>query len=175
MKDPKSISLESVREGPLAFAFDLDFSVKALAREPLLEISPVRLEGEVAPIEGGFSLNGRVAYSGKLECSRCLEPYPFDTRDEFSLVLYKRPAANPEELSLKDEDLDVSFYDEPDLAVAPLVEERIQIAVPMKPLCREDCRGLCPRCGHDRNQSECGCEEQSMDPRWEALKKLKKA
>jgi len=60
------------------------------------------------------------------------------------------------------------------VSVAPIVEERIQIALPMKPLCREDCRGLCPQCGADRNVSPCSCVVEFIDPRWRALQVLKK-
>lgn len=175
MKDVHTISLEGVLDEPLAFAFDLAFSLRPLDREPLLDISRVKFEGEVARIEGGYSLDGRLAYGGMLECSRCLEPYPFSTKEDFTLVLYKRPDEQPKEVLLSDEDPDIYFYADLDLPVAPIVEERIQIAVPMKPLCREDCRGLCPHCGHDLNAGPCGCTVEPIDPRWAALKKLKKA
>jgi uncharacterized protein len=175
MNTENRLSLEGVFEEPQSFGFDLSFSTLALDREPLLEISPVRFEGEVVRIEGGYSLDGHLSYAGRLECSRCLAPYPFDEDQEFSLLLYKRPAPSSEEVALTDEDLDVWFYDDPEVPVAPIAEERIQIAVPMKPLCREDCRGLCPRCGQDLNEGPCGCTVQSIDPRWEALQQLKKA
>ncbi|HTD53290.1 MAG TPA: hypothetical protein VK780_09715, partial [Thermoanaerobaculia bacterium] len=92
---PDVLSLEKVLDEPVAFAFDIPFSAPALEREPLLEISPVRLEGEIERIEGGFSLEGRLAYTGRLECSRCLVPYAFDENQRFSLVLYPRPALAP--------------------------------------------------------------------------------
>ena len=176
MKSDQILSLEGILDEPQAFEFDLSFPLPELDREPLLELSPVRFEGEVVRIEGGYSLDGRLAYTGRLECSRCLASYPFEEEQDFSLVLYKRrPAPSAEEVPLTDEDLDVWFYDDPQVPVAPIVEERIQIAVPMKPLCREDCRGLCARCGCDLNQGVCGCTVKPIDPRWEALKTLKKA
>jgi len=174
MKAPGTISLDAVLDEPVAFAFELPFSAEALDREPLLEVSPVLLTGQVERIEKGFSLDARMDYSGKLECSRCLSPYPFRNSEDFSLVLRKRPAPGGEEVALRSEDLDEYFYDDPALSVVPIVEERIQIAVPMKPLCREDCRGLCPRCGADRNLTACGCVVETLDPRWEALRVLKK-
>ena len=175
MKTENTLSLEGVVGEPQPFDFDLSFSVPRLDREPLLDISPVRFEGEVERIEGGYSLAGHLEYSGHLECSRCLASYPFEEDQDFTLVLYKRQPSTADEIALTDRDLDVWFYDEPEVAVAPIVEERIQIAVPMKPLCREDCRGLCARCGEDLNQGVCGCDAQPVDPRWEALKQLKKA
>ena len=70
-------------------------------------------------------------------------------------------------------DLDVLYYDEPVVALSPIAEERVQMAFPMKPLCREDCKGLCVVCGKDLNQGPCACAPETFDPRWEALKALK--
>ncbi len=59
------------------------------------------------------------------------------------------------------------------LETDPLLLEQLQLNVPMKPLCRPDCQGLCPTCGADRNEDACSCEERSADPRWAALAALK--
>jgi uncharacterized protein len=87
-------------------------------------------------------------------------------------VLYpRRPAGEEQELERKD--LDVLFYDEPVVRLAPIAEERVQMALPMKPLCRPDCRGLCPGCGKDLNLGPCACAREGIDPRWEALRDLR--
>ena len=174
MKQPNTLSLDAVLHEPLPFAFELSFSAAALDREPLLEISPVRLEGEVSRIEKGFAFDARIAYGGRLECSRCLASYSFQAQENFSLILKKRPAPTGEEVPLDSEDLDAYFYDDSVVSVAAIAEERIQMTVPMKPLCKEDCRGLCPLCGEDWNVADCGCALESADPRWEALRRLKK-
>ena len=175
MNRPAHIPLDAVIDEPLAFEFVLPFSLKALDREPLLEISPVRLPGRVSRIEAGFSLEARVVFTGRLECSRCLSGYPFALDEAFSLLLYKRPEMPAGEKEIDREDLDVSFYDAEMLPVAPIAEERIQLAIPMKPLCREECLGLCPQCGQDRNLSPCDCRNEAVDPRWGALKEFRKA
>jgi len=169
MKHPEHIALDSVLEEPVDFAFELPLEVATLDREPLLDLSPVRLEGKISRIEEGFRLEARCHFQGKLECSRCLEPYPFALDEPFSLVLYPRKAGLPDVRELERKDLDASFYEGAELAVAPLAEERVQMAIPMKPLCREECLGLCPRCGQNRNLGPCGCSEESPDPRWAAL------
>jgi uncharacterized protein len=174
MKPVQSLSLETVVDEPLRFDFELPFTVDALDREPLVSISPARMEGEVTRVEGGHSLSARLTWSGQLECSRCLAPYPFANEEDFSLVLYPRRPIAETEIAMDREDFDAYFYDDPVVPVAPIAEERIQMAVPMKPLCREDCRGLCPRCGSDLNVSECQCVVDEVDPRWQALQLLKK-
>jgi uncharacterized protein len=169
MKRSNHIDLSSVREEPVPVAFEIPFSLEALDREPLLEISPVRLEGVVSRIEGGFALDARCAFEGKLECSRCLAAYPFASDEAFALVLYKRTPGSPDVRELARDDLDVAFYEGEEMDVTPLAEERVQMSLPMKPLCREDCRGLCSRCGADRNLGPCGCATDEVDPRWAAL------
>src|SRR5262245_28637507 len=169
MKRPNHIDLSSVTEEPVPVAFEIPFSLEALDREPLLEISPVRLGGTISRIEGGLALDARCAFEGKLECSRCLAAYPFASDEPFTLLLYKRAAGSPDVRELTRDDLDVTFYEGDDIDVTPLAEERVQMSIPMKPLCREDCRGLCPRCGADRNLKSCDCASDDPDPRWAAL------
>jgi uncharacterized protein len=174
MKAGPNLSLEAIVDEPLRFDFEVPFAADELAREPLADISSAHIAGEVTRVEGGYSLSAWLSWVGKLECSRCLAPYDFVEEEEFSLLLYRRAPVAEAELSLDKDDLDAYFYDEPIVPVAPIVEERIQIAIPMKPLCREDCRGLCPQCGGDRNVSECNCVVEFIDPRWRALQLLRK-
>lgn len=173
MKDPNQIALDAVPAGePLAFEFDVPFTLAALDREPLLAISPVRLQGSITRVEGGFALEARYAFQGLLECSRCLAPYAFEADEPFSLLLYERGPRLPDVRELSPDDLDVSYYEGDLLPVPPIAEERVQMAIPMKPLCREDCPGLCAQCGRDRNLGPCGCATETADPRWNALKDL---
>jgi uncharacterized protein len=174
MSSEASLTLDTITDEPLRFDFELPFSLEALDRDVLVSIEPARIGGEVSRVEGGYSLGARLAWRGSLECSRCLAPYDFVHDERFSLLLYPRTPVDSPELLLAREDLDASFYDDPVVPVAPIVEERIQMAIPMKPLCREDCRGLCPQCGADLNVSECSCVFEEIDPRWRALQLLKK-
>jgi len=174
MKPVESLSLETIVDEPLRFDFELPFTLEGLDREVLVAISPARIAGEVTRVEGGHSLSARLTWSGQLTCSRCLAPYPFQHEEEFSLVLYPRRPIAQTEIEMDREDFDAYFYDDPVVPVAPIAEERIQMTVPMKPLCREECRGLCPRCGSDLNLSECDCVFDEVDPRWHALALLKK-
>src|SRR5262245_15801458 len=170
---PGTASLDAVQDEPLKFAAPLSVGVAAFDREPLLAISPLEISGEVSRIDGGYALTARLAYGGELECSRCLAAYPFQEDETFSLVLYPRRPAATDEVELAKDDLDALFYDEPTVPLAPIAEERVQMALPMKPLCRPDCKGLCAECGKDLNQGPCACAHEAVDPRWEALKALK--
>ena len=175
MKHENALSLEPVMDEPVPFEAELDVPLSAIDREPLLSVSPLSLAGEVRRIEGGYSLDARVAYSGQLECSRCLAAYPFQEGEAFTLLLYPSSRRPTEEVELSAGDLDVLYYDEPVVPLSPIAEERVQMALPMKPLCRPDCRGLCPNCGEDLNSlnGPCGCVRDTVDPRWDALKALR--
>ena len=173
MRRPDSLSLESVQNEPVRFACELPVGAAAIDREPLVALAPLELTGEVSRVEGGYALTARLVYGGELECSRCLAPYPFREDEAFSLVLYPRARQTAAEVELERGDLDVLYYDEPELALRPIAEERVQVGLPMKPLCRADCKGLCAGCGNDLNQGSCGCATETIDPRWEALKALK--
>ena len=98
MNAPANFSLEAIVDEPLRFEFEIPFSTEELGREPLLDISPARIAGEVVRVEGGHSLSARLSWKGKLECSRCLGPYDFSDDEEFSLLLYQRAPVTEGEL-----------------------------------------------------------------------------
>ena len=84
----------------------------------------------------------------------------------------KADRSDPEDgLELSAEDLDVLYYDDLVVPFDPLVEEQVQLELPLKALCRDDCRGLCPMCGADRNLAPCACKPPS-DERWKSLRTL---
>jgi uncharacterized protein len=89
------------------------------------------------------------------------------------LLLRDAPQPREGEHELEEEDLGVVHVEGETFDTGPLLREQLQLGVPMKPLCREDCRGLCPQCGADRNRGDCDCKDDWVDPRWAALADLK--
>lgn len=184
MAEPR-ILLEGAREKPLEFFGETTFSVDSLGGTPLVAISPVAMRGVITHLEPEYLVEAEVGFSGELDCGRCLETYPFAEKLPIHLRLRKRPApparpekargrAEPEEeVELGPEELDVVFYDQPVLPLDDIAREQVLMAIPMKPLCREECLGLCPTCGKDWNTGGCGCEKLAVDPRLEILKSLK--
>ncbi|HYD47089.1 MAG TPA: DUF177 domain-containing protein [Terriglobales bacterium] len=115
---------------------------------------------------------GRIAGKVIGHCARCLEPYPFDLAADCSLIVVPKPDVS-EEAELADEDLNLSFYQGDEIDLSPLIREQLILALPTKPLCSEDCQGLCPQCGINRNQQSCDCSDQGGDPRLAVLRNLK--
>jgi len=135
---------------------------------------------------------GDVEGSVTVACSRCVAPVhvPFSEklrvtfvpRDEISLDdaeagsdtdKHKHKDKDKDaEVELSEDELDVFPYEGEAIDLEPLLREQLILAVPFAPLCREDCKGLCPQCGIDRNFATCNCEGP-LDPRFAALKGLK--
>ena len=105
-------------------------------------------------------------------CARCLEEYTFQLGKDFFIVLVPR-ANMPEEVELSGDELDLSFYEGDQVDLSPLVREQIILALPTRPLCRDDCKGLCASCGVNLNTQACSCTVSGGDPRLAVLRTLK--
>lgn len=105
-------------------------------------------------------------------CSRCLESFPSRVAASVGVHLIPRPATGGDSNELGEDDLDTDFYVNDQLDLDRLIEAETTLALPMKPLCRTDCRGLCPVCGANRNLTPCACAERRPDPRLAALKQF---
>ncbi|MBI5187527.1 MAG: DUF177 domain-containing protein, partial [Nitrospirae bacterium] len=69
-------------------------------------------------------------------------------------------------------ELDMGFYSGEELELLDLIKEQVMLNLPMKPLCSDSCKGICPQCGTDLNEGNCGCSREDIDPRLEVLKRL---
>ena len=116
---------------------------------------------------------GRVQAVLRLTCSRCLDPFEVDN-DLTVDLLYLPHSANQGEAEheITEDDLSTAFYRDDQIDLVQMVREQFQLAVPMKPLCRDDCRGLCPVCGTNLNERRCTCDTRWHDPRLAALEGL---
>lgn len=176
-----TLDLERVaQDGPQEFSAAVNLRTEDLDRIELDRISPVRVEGVVdtGDRENEFVVSGTIAYEGDLNCSRCLDPYPFAVHSDFTLRFVPRPGSPDEsedegELELAGGALEEEYYEEPRIDLGPLVVEQVQLTIPMKPLCEESCLGLCPLCGTNRNRGPCECAAEESDPRWDALRGIR--
>ena len=149
------------------------------ANELPLEDTEVRL-AEQAEVRGRIRRAGKeVELQGKLHtkieaaCDRCLRPVELLIDTEFNERFVRVVSwAAEEQHELQAEDLNIAVFDGEGIELDELVREELLLALPVNVLCREDCQGLCPVCGIDRNLSNCQCESDTVDSRWQKLKEL---
>ena len=138
-------------------------------------VSPVVLDLEVHKDKEKFRLVGQARAELELSCSRCLEPFRLPVDSAFDVrYLPASEMATEEERELQDEDVETSYYRDDRIDLNELLREQFYLALPMKPLCVDDCRGLCSQCGTNLNTGACGCAPAWEDPRLAPLKSLMK-
>jgi uncharacterized protein len=119
-------------------------------------------------------LTGEVSTTLDSACARCLEPVVQEVDRKFDLLY--RPLgvdAGREEISVTSAEAEISYYQGESLLLEDVVREQVLLALPLRVICREDCKGLCPHCGKNLNLEQCSCAEPMEDPRWAALKEIR--
>ena len=136
--------------------------------------SPVKLAFEIYKDKSTFRLVGRTDTTLDVRCSRCLEPMVVPVDAAFDLR-YQPHATNTGEgeREIEEDDLTTAFYQNDEIDLGQLMREQFYLALPMKPLCSEDCKGLCSVCGTNLNTSTCDCKREFEDPRFDALRELR--
>lgn len=137
--------------------------------DPSWRLDAVSLQ--IDPDGVDVSVHGSVGATIPQTCSRCLESFPARVEASVDVRLVPRPAT-ADNIELGADDLDVDFYENDVLDLDRVVETETTLALPMKPLCRDDCRGLCPACGGNRNVVQCSCAARAPDPRLAPLRDL---
>ncbi len=119
-------------------------------------------------------VSGDLSTTLEVLCARCLEPVSLDVKHDFDLLYRPQGSdAGQQELSVTAADAEIGYYSGEGLLLDEAIREQVLLAVPLKALCREDCQGLCPQCGANRNREQCGCEKPQLDPRLNALKEIR--
>jgi uncharacterized protein len=167
------LDLSRMREAHGRVERTISPSVLGAEDEPYTVAAPVSLAFDIDKDGQQFHLVGTVKAVLSLDCGRCLETYAFPVDASFD-VLYLPHAENAGEgeVEVEDDDLTTAYYGDDQIDLAQLVREQFYLAIPMKPLCREECRGLCPECGTNRNTGSCDCVQAWTDPRLDGLKGL---
>ena len=151
---------------PEQFGKDEEFAV----------VAPISLAFDIFKDKQQFRLVGQVRTTLELNCSRCLEPFTLPVDAAFDLRYHPQgdnTGTGEAEQEIEDDDLATAFYENDEIDLGHLMREQFNLSLPMKPLCRDGCRGLCPVCGINLNKGTCDCKREWEDPRLEALRNLK--
>jgi DUF177 domain-containing protein len=143
----------------------------------LKQAEPLQSSGKVELVTGSLGeirVSGQVKVRMQAECDRCLEPAVFPLDSGFEL--YYRPVTEGygEEKAIDPSEAEMGFYEGDGLELNDVLREFVLLDLPMRKLCDENCKGICPVCGQNRNQKECRCRTTASDDRWAALKELRK-
>lgn len=148
--------------------------------------SEIGLEGEIITAAGDVLVKGDIRREGEravleaaisaemsMPCSRCLEAITRKFEIDFRDVFTETRSNDKGETELADEQLDESVAEDGRIDLSEVVREQLLLATPEQVFCREDCKGLCQKCGANLNLIDCKCADDEVDPRWAALKNLK--
>jgi uncharacterized protein len=137
-------------------------------------LSPVSITLSVVREYDHIRVHGKVATDVKLSCSRCLAEFEDTVSSEFSIFYIRSDDAQPEdEVELGEEDLVSVTFSGDEIDFTDEIAEQILLGLPYKPLCTDDCKGLCFTCGADLNASECSCSKSSTSMVFSPLKGFK--
>src|SRR5262245_23686070 len=168
------IELENLESGKSDFAHVYQPDDLNPIDERVILSAPANVTGKVRLAGNEVFVNGHIDARAQVECDRCLQLVESPVNADFALEYitgseYESSAA----AELTEAEMSLSVFDGKTIDVDEIVKEQILLAVPTRTLCREDCKGICPQCGTDRNAGECSCVTNEIDPRWAALKNLK--
>jgi uncharacterized protein len=135
--------------------------------------SPIKASLRIEKHESEIIVQGDLTAEVRLLCSRCLTEFCRILSVPVHVVYHPVEELKRDEYhEIKAEELDLDFYSGEELELTDLLKEQIELNMPMKPLCSESCKGICPTCGKDLNIDICVCDIKKPDPRFEAFKKL---
>jgi DUF177 domain-containing protein len=154
-------------EDILRFQGQLEYGSLNLSDRDVEIIEPIEYKGEIFKADGDKVIHLDVQYTYSERCSRCLQP----STDKIKTSLYGKLLEGRNDL--KDEDdgyEEILFYENGVLILDEYILEQVIVSLPIKTLCKDDCKGLCSKCGRDLNKEKCDCVHEDIDPRLEKLK-----
>jgi uncharacterized protein len=167
------IELENLEGGKGDFAHVYNPDELNPVDERVKLTAPATVNGKIRLAGNEVFVNGHVDTRAQVECDRCLKPIELPVNADFELEYITGSEYETSAVAeLTEAEMSVAVFDGEALDIDEIVKEQILLAVPTRMLCREDCKGICPQCGVDKNTGECNCETKEIDPRWAALKNL---
>jgi uncharacterized protein len=161
-----TINISRLSEGTHKYVFETD--AKSLDLDTRF-VGPLEVQAELDKTGGQIHLKVEVGVKASLVCDRCLDGFEQRLSARYSVVYLAQEAG------VRSENSEEIQYLSPDVTLLDLgedVRQFVVLSVPQKVLCKEECLGLCPTCGANKNKTQCKCTEASEDPRWEQLRKI---
>lgn len=171
---PMIIDLIKLEKSPFEFNFTLAPAEIDLESEIAKLKDKTLIRGILTKQIAETDVSGNISADIEIECTRCLTPVEKSLEIPFRAVfIAPEHYLEDKETELGADDLDVSIVENDEINLTEIVREQILLNLPEQVFCREDCKGLCPVCGINKNTQSCDCEEKEIDPRWQGLRELK--
>ncbi|MBI2687001.1 MAG: DUF177 domain-containing protein [Acidobacteria bacterium] len=168
------LEIRELEQKPVRFQQSLPIGVIPFDSE-FEQQSPLVASGtaELQVSTDEIRVQGRLQVSLRMECDRCVEPFTQVIDEEFDLIYLPMPETAPgAEIAIRPGDSNIGFYEGAGLELNDILQEQVLLALPLQRLCRAECKGICPTCGQNRNETDCHCQQQIVDERWSALRNL---
>lgn len=162
--------VKSTTQSSMGLSLAEELDTAACGCPELRLVGPVSFRGVMENAAPYLELNGRVKGKIRLECARCLAPF----EQELEALVAEAYTNKPEALDPEDADA-VSFFEGDFIDIGPALVKALFLELPMHPLCRPDCRGICPQCGANLNTEPCSCSNDAIDIRMAGLQSLLEA
>jgi len=170
------LKISDLEQGKVRFEETFAPGVIEFFDTQLRQQDPLETSGtaELSEATREIQIEGHLKTRMEIACDRCLEPASLPVDNDFSL-LYRPESLRPEhgEVALHGPEVEVGFYEGEGVELADVLREQVLLLMPMQRVCSEDCQGICPVCGQNRNQVKCGCHQEPEDDRWSGLRDLK--
>jgi uncharacterized protein len=170
------IEIEDLRDEPLHVHHTYGVGELGFERQDAVIAEPVAADFVLTHEDRDLHIDGSIDTAVRCRCARCASEFTRHVSAHFDLSYtpQREGRKESEEIELKYDEMDVGFYDGVRLDVDLMVAEQIELSLPMKFVCREECKGLCYRCGRDLNEGPCGCAAEGPDPRLSSLLEFRK-
>jgi len=159
----------------LATPREIDFAARfnQLDMDGVRFLSPVDVHVSYHRSGNDLFFDGNLGADVEGVCSRCLNDYCFRLEKKFDLVLIPDTLPTNKNRKLNRDEMGLSYYQGEEVDLLPLVHEQALLGVPLRPLCNDSCRGLCPGCGADRNAERCDCDVSPVDSRMAVFRQIR--
>jgi uncharacterized protein len=168
------VDVTRIEDAVMPFWFEVEAEQLDLDTPNYRVVGPVKVTGEIERHIVTVSVRGNISGSAEIDCTRCLQPLALPLSIDFDVdYLTEGALGTGGEHEVAETDLETDELQGNMLDLKQLAREQVLLHIPEQFFCREDCKGLCPKCGENLNLVDCKCGEDDIDPRWAALKNLK--
>jgi uncharacterized protein len=169
------ISLQELELRPVRFSVDIPAGEIDFVN-PAVQTSVLHAAGHAELVSHALDeirIRGNLSVDTEAPCDRCLEPARSRLTKDFDLVYMPPPEGVAGEKAIEESASDVGFYEGAGIELNDVLREVVLLALPMRWTCQDNCKGICPSCGRNRNQEDCTCNNKAADDRWSKLRSIR--